>query len=480
MTRAFLATFVAKLIRVLLRAVRRNASQLPGRLALSIDKNYIEHQAAFLRGGSVVVCGTNGKTTTNNIVAETLEKANKRVVCNKVGANMAAGIASALVDAKGADIAVLELDELSCKNVVPALKPRYFLLLNLFRDQLDRAGEIDKVQDTITQALKEAPDTHCIVLADDPLAYAAAKRARGENLTTFGIKEIAHQQDDRVPEARFCQYCGDALTYRFRVYAQLGDYYCPRGDFSRPSLDFAATHIMAEHAAFSFTVIHKQHQSSGGALDDALDDGLGNASRGVSSDASPGASPGVSHDTLERDTISAPYAGTYMIYNLLGAFALTHLLGVSTKHLQTAISEYHPQNGRLQQLLVEGRQITLNLAKNPTGFNQNISLVLADERQKAIYFVINDNYNDGRDISWIYDVDFERLQNTHNITCIAGGSRAHDVQVRLKYAGINASIAFSAREALDAVPKDMPLYVLTNYSALWLIKDELERMERKG
>ena len=150
---------------------------------------------------------------------------------------------------------------------------------------------------------------------------------------------------------------------------------------------------------------------------------------------------------------------------------------------------YHPENGRLQHFRVDGREVVLNLAKNPTGFNQNISLMLADDRKKAAFFVINDNYNDGKDISWIWDVDFERLAvgaprrdgvaEAGDLAVVAGGHRAEDVRVRMKYAGLEAPVAHTVREALDAVadlPKDRPLYVLTNYSALWPAKAELEGM----
>ena len=422
--------------------LHRSASQLPGRVALGIDPNLMGELAGKIRKGSIVVCGTNGKTTTNNVLASAIEAAGNTVLCNRAGANMAAGVTSALLPGRSADWAVMEADELSTVHILPFLRPRYLVLLNLFRDQLDRAGEIDHVQDTIVHALQGSPETTLLVCGDDPLSMGVARRAAqaGTKVLAFGVDEDLHLPADRVPEARFCQVCGAELDYEWRTYAQLGKFRCPNGDFARPGLDFAATGVHVDRTGVSFDV------------------------RGKGID-------GTVH-------LHAGFGGVYMVYNLLAAFAAASLAGVTGEEFQRTLDGYHPQNGRLQHFRVGGREVVLNLAKNPTGFNQNISLLLADERPKAAYFVINDDFNDGKDISWIWDVDFERLAAEH-MRVICGGHRANDVQVRLKYAGIRADIASSVGEALGKLgTADLaePLYVLTNYSALWPAKAELERM----
>jgi UDP-N-acetylmuramyl tripeptide synthase len=410
---------------------------------LALDPRITAELAGKLREGSIVVCGTNGKTTTTNVLANSLEAAGKTVLCNRAGANMAAGIAAAMLPGSGADWAVMEADELSTIHVLPALRPRYLILLNLFRDQLDRAGEIEHVQDTIVEALAASPETCLVVCGDDPLSMGVAVRAAkaGTRVLSFGIDEDLHLPADRVPEARFCQVCGAELDYAYRQYAQLGAFSCPNGDFSRPVLDWRATGVRVGRDGVSFDV--------GGA--------------GI--------------DATQR--LSAGFGGAYMVYNLLAAFVGAHLAGVGAASFQRALDGYSPENGRLQHFRVGGREVVLNLAKNPTGFNQNISLMQADERLKAAFFVINDDYNDGKDISWIWDVDFERLAADRGLTIVAGGHRANDVQVRLKYAGITSDIASSVGEALGrlgSVDSSRPLYVLTNYSALWPAKAELERM----
>lgn len=424
--------------------MHRNASQLPGRVALAIDPNIIAELSHKVGAGSIVVCGTNGKTTTNNVLASAVEAAGNRVLCNRAGANMAPGVAAALLPGSSADWAIIEADELSTINILPGLRPRYLVLLNLFRDQLDRAGEIDRVQETIARALASSPETTLLVCGDDPISMGVALKAheQGTRVLAFGIGEDLHLPPDRVPEGAFCQVCGAELTYDYRAYAQLGAFRCPNGDFERPHLDFVATGVRVTRTGVEFDV----------------------AGQGIE---------GTVH-------LVANFGGVYMVYNLLAAFSAASLAGVDGPTFQRVLDTYHPENGRLQHFEVEGREVVLNLAKNPTGFNQNLSLLLQDDRPKSTFLVINDNFNDGKDISWIWDVDFERLAGEgDNLRVFAGGTRANDLQVRLKYAGIKADIATNVAEALEKVrdlPSERPLYVLTNYSALWPAKAELEKM----
>jgi UDP-N-acetylmuramyl tripeptide synthase len=423
--------------------LHRSASQLPGRVALAVDPHLIADLSHKPSKGSIVVCGTNGKTTTNNVLACAVEAAGNKVLCNRVGANMAAGVAAALLPGSDADLAVMEADELSTINILPALRPRYLVLLNLFRDQLDRAGEIDHVQDVIVEALAKSPETVLVTCGDDPLCMGVAYRAReaGTRVVSFGIGEDLHLPADRVPEARFCQRCGTELVYEYRHYAQLGAFSCPACDFARPQLDYVATSVTVGREGVSFDV------------------------------SVPGRD--------EPCHLSASFGGVYMVYNLLAAFVGANLLGVDAPTFQHALDGYSPANGRLQHFRVGQREVVLNLAKNPTGFNQNISLLLADRRPKAAFLVINDHDNDGNDISWIWDVDFERLSAEEGLRVIVGGIRANDMQVRMKYVGMDVPIASSVSAALELVgdlPADRPLYVLTNYSALWPAKAELEKV----
>lgn len=425
-----------------MRLMRRGATTLPGRIALDVDPALIAGLAGKLRQGSIVVCGTNGKTTTNNILARAVQEGGSSVLCNWAGANMESGVATALLPGSSADWGVFENDELSTVRIVPSLRPRFLVLLNLFRDQLDRCGELDRVQDVIVSALEGSPETTLLYNGDDPLCEGVAMRARAAGVATraFGIAENLHLGADRVVECGFCQSCGAPLRYAYRQYGQLGDYTCPNCDFSRPELDYYASDVTVGEDGVSF-VAHV-----------------------------PGSAP---------VCLEASWGGTYMVYNLLAAFAAAGEAGVGAEAFQRVLDTYHPENGRLQRFDVEGRKVTLNLAKNPTGFNQNMSLLLADPAPKAVYVIINDNYNDGKDVSWLWDVDFERMAQASPRRVFVGGHRANDMQVRLKYAGLEAPIAQGVGEVLDAIgdlPADCRLYVLTNYSALWPAKAELERI----
>lgn len=444
--RSALATTAGRAVHWALHDVaHRSASQLPGRVAQAIDPQIIEHLRSKATRGSVVVCGTNGKTTTTNLIASALEAASLRVLCNRDGANMAAGVASALLPGRSADWAVIEADELSTIHILPQLRPSYLVLLNLFRDQLDRAGEIDHVQDVIVEALASSPNTTLVTCGDDPLCMGVAERAHGAGtrVLSFGIGEDLGLPPDRVPEARFCQRCGATLAYAYHTYAQLGAFSCPSCSFARPELDVVATRVQVADTGLSFCIAQT--------------------------------------DCAAAQPVHARFGGVYMIYNLLAAAEMARLAGVDDRAFQKALDAYDPHNGRLQRFAARGREVVLNLAKNPTGLNQNISLLLADNRPKAVYTIINDDYNDGKDVSWIWDVDFERLAVQASVRRVmAGGHRANDLQVRLKYAGIHAPLAHSVAEALDGMrdlPPESPLYVLANYSALWPAKAELESME---
>lgn len=424
--------------------LHRSATTLPGRVGLALDPQLVGNLAPKLGKGSIVVCGTNGKTTTNNILAQVLEMAGMSVLCNRGGANMESGVAAALLPVSGADWGVFENDELSTARIVPALAPRYLVLLNLFRDQLDRCGELDRIQETIASALEASPSTVLVYNADDPLCevVAACVRRRGAKTVPFGIDEDLHLPADRIAEGRFCPQCGAPLAYAYRQYGQLGSYACPACDFARPELSYRACDVSVGPQGVSFEV------------------------KGV----------GIAGSMRLR----ASWGGTYMVYNLLAAFAAARLAaGVDASVFQHVLDTYDPQNGRLQRFEVAGRQVTLNLAKNPTGFNQNMALLLQDKAPKIVYIAINDGYNDGRDVSWLWDVDFEHLLDAGETRVFVGGTRANDMQVRLKYAGLAATVANGVEEVLAATGGLGPawhVWVLTNYSALWSAKAELERM----
>ena len=418
----------------------RPAANFPGKIALYVDPQVIGHTAGKLSKGSIVVVGTNGKTTVTNLLADALEDAGERVICNRTGANLDSGVATALLRSRPADWGVFESDELWLAKILPQLQATYVVLLNLFRDQLDRVGEIDRIQDSIVGALEASPKTVLVYNADDPLCTAIADRASKlpERMNTpsvaFGVGEDMGLPQNSVADAQMCQRCSTMLEYTYRQYGQLGDFRCPKCGFARPELTYAAKNVQLNNEGLSFSVVHNG----------------GEAAKSI-------------------PTIKASYNGAYMVYNLLATAAAANLVGCPSEALQRAIDAFDPQNGRLQTFEIDGRRILLNLAKNPTGFNQNLKIVLQDPCPKVVAFFVNDKEGDGRDVSWLWDIDFEELADAGEGAVFVGGIRGNDVQVRLKYAGVDATLVEDANDLLARIahlPAAANAYFIANYTAL--------------
>ena len=390
----------------------RPAANMPGKIALKIDPRIIAESMDKITEGSIVVVGTNGKTTITNMIADALERQGKSIACNRTGANLAYGVATTLLQTKGTvEWGVFESDELWLAHTLPQVQADYVLLLNLFRDQLDRCGEIDRVQDAIATALEQSPNTTLLYNADDPLCAIIAQRVPNKSVA-FGVGEDMHQRQNVVADA---QNCG----------------------FSRPDLDFAAKNVVfGDEITFSV-----EETATGKSVD-----------------------------------LHAQRAGSYMVYNVMAAWLASHYAGVSDAVFQRAVDLFDPQNGRLQSLTIEGRPVLLNLAKNPTGFNQNMKLITQAPGQKVAAFFINDNEADGRDISWIWDCDFEELASQEDVMVFAGGIRKNDLQLRLKYAGIDAKTVDSVNEVVDAalkLPSEWNIYAIANYTSLPSVRSAL-------
>ncbi len=420
----------------------RPAANFPGKIALYVDPQLIAHLRGKLGRGSVCVVGTNGKTTVTNLLADVLETAGQTVVCNRTGANLDSGVSTALLHARQADWGIFESDELWLAKILPHLQSDYVLLLNLFRDQLDRCGEIDRIQDSIVGALGTSPNTVLIYNADDPLCASIADRASqlpGREHTrsiAFGVKNCMGLEQNTVTDATMCQRCSTMFEYDWRQYGQLGEWRCPNCGFSRPALDFAAEDVALDANGLSFSL------------------------------GKPGADGAAREGAF---TIEAPFSGAYMVYNLEAVGVAASLLGCGNEPLQQAISAFDPKNGRLQAYDLAGRHVLLNLAKNPTGFNQNLKIVAQDRAPKVVAFFINDKEADGHDVSWLWDIDFEELAQAGPLVAYAGGIRGRDMAVRLKYAGIAAEVVEDADDLLRRVaaqPVEVGAYIIANYTSL--------------
>ena len=434
----------------------RPAANFPGKVALYVDPDVIAHLATRLREGSVAVVGTNGKTTTTNLLADVIEASGKTVVCNRTGANLDSGVATSLLQSKGADWGVFETDELWLARILPRLQATYVLLLNLFRDQLDRCGEIDRIQESIIGALRSSPNTTLVYNADDPLCAYIADQVDNASVA-FGVSEDMGLPQNSVADAQMCQRCSSMFEYAFRQYGQLGAYRCPQCGFERPALDYAVSEASVAASGVSFTL----------------------------------QVPLTAQGEKARDLpVRASLGGAYMVYNLAAVATASDLLGCPQAALQRAIDAFDPQNGRLQTYELRGRRTLLNLAKNPTGFNQNLKIIEEDTQPKVVAFFVNDKEGDGRDISWLWDIDFEELAG-QDVVVFAGGLRKNDLQVRLKYAGLKAQLVDTASDVFAGLsqatlpaggllPADANVYLVANYTALPPVHDELDRMVQEG
>ena len=232
---------------------RRPAANLPGKIALAIDPSLLDELRGKCAQGSVITVGTNGKTSTNNLLADAFEAAGCTIICNRTGANLAAGITSALLQQPAAQWGVFECDELWLAHVLPRLRSNYVLLLNLFRDQLDRCGEIDRIQTSIAGALAASPDTVLVYNADDPLCARIADEVPNRTVA-YGLDESMGLAQNTVTDAQMCQKCDGMVRYHYRQYGQLGDYFCDQCDFARPTLDFAGRDIAIGPAGVTMEV----------------------------------------------------------------------------------------------------------------------------------------------------------------------------------------------------------------------------------
>lgn len=427
--------------------MHRSAGNLPGVIAMKAAPAVLADLARSA-DNIAVISGTNGKTTTTNLSADCLASSGRALYCNRDGNNLESGVVTAFLvkperragegsgnAAAEKPVSCFECDEMYTKYVLPRVKPRFFVLLNLFRDQLDRVGEIEHVQNTIAAALEGSPETTFIYNGDDPLCASIAARVPNRSLA-FGIACDMKLDADRISDSRFCQKCGAALEYDYVHYGQLGAYRCPSCGWERPELAFAADNVRMQDGSLVFDI--------------------------------------------DGRTVRTGQTGVYMIYNTLAAYALSMASGiVSFEGFQGAIDAYRPTNGRLQTFCLGSRSVMTNLAKNPTGFNQNIRIVL-NEGGRVLALFVNDDEADGCDVSWFWDIDFERWSQIEGLKAFVGGSRANDMQVRLKYAGIESAIVETAADVLAATNEsDGKVYVIANYTALPPLRRELELLEKQ-
>lgn len=426
-------------------------SNFPGKVILRLDRKATEEMALQLEGGCVLVTGTNGKTTTSNLLAGMLRAGGGNPVHNRVGANLISGITAALAQASDGrgrplgDMGLFEVDEATLPEAVSRLNPRLVIITNLYRDQLDRYGELETLARKIDGALAELGDEAVVLLnADDPLVASLGRDSRARRYF-FGIEYEGLSEPGlrHAADSKHCRVCGAPLTFSVNFFGHMGKYSCPSCGVSRPAADYAAAEIELE--------------------------GIGGSRVSV-------AAPAWKMD------LHLGLPGLYNVQNLLAALGGARLLGLGEDDIRAGVEGYSTAFGRGERIDFGGRTIFLVLSKNPTGFNEVIRTLRGEGEGLVVIAALNDRIADGRDVSWIWDVDFEDLAPLPRFL-VASGTRAEDMALRMKYAGMDTSTILVEKDprlavtaAADEAEEGEIIYALTTYTATLDMRRLLTRL----
>ena len=406
---------------------------IPGKLLAELDSGAIDRLAARLATGTAVVSATNGKTTTTAMAAEIL-RLRHRLAHNAAGANLVSGVASALLRAANADLGLFEVDEGALPELMRRLQPRAVCLGNLFRDQLDRYGELELVAERWREAVAALPENVRLVYnADDPQLAAVSESQPGG--VAFGLDDprVARPSLQHAADSKYCVRCGTPYDYAAAYVGHLGDYRCPRGDHARPPLEVAAREIS----------LH----------------GLDRASFLLET-------PEGSHP------VELGLPGLYNVYNAVAAAALARALGAKLEEIAAGLERFSAAFGRFERVAVGRKRILLLLIKNPAGANEAVRTLVDGGSPRVLVVALNDEIADGRDVSWIWDVDFEPLLPGLQ-TLVASGGRAAELALRFRYGGleegaieVESGLADALDRGLELTPDGGELVILPTYTAM--------------
>jgi lipid II isoglutaminyl synthase (glutamine-hydrolysing) len=417
---------------------RGGGTTLPGRALLRLAPDAIARLGSGLDGGVTIVSATNGKTTTTGMIATVLGAEGRRPIHNRAGSNMTWGVATALLEQNGRE-GLFEVDEAWLPQVSDQLDPALIVLGNLFRDQLDRYGEIEALADGWAKTVEERTGrTRFVLNADDPLIADLGRDREGrarDGIVYFGIEDPSQALPElqHAFDAKHCRRCGHPYEYERAFVGHLGHYSCPNCGATRPRPDVSATRI-------------ELHGMEGSTVDVRLPDG--------------------------EIRLALPLPGLYNVYNALAAFAAAIELGVEPRRIAAALGDMRAAFGRVETIEIADKRASILLIKNPAGANEVLrTLALeAGSGELDLWIALNDGIADGRDISWIWDADFELLSSpVRRVTC--AGTRAPEMALRLKYAGwpedrlaVEPRIEASFDQALAEAPDR--LFALPTYTAL--------------
>ncbi len=431
----YFSIFIAKILYFGLKLTKLSSgTSFIGMLVLKICPDFLSFANEYIEKSKINVTGTNGKTTTSGLITHLIKTSGESVINNSMGANMLTGVVNALAldinPFQKADYSVIESDEAYLEKIYEKFDADYLVVTNLFRDQLDRYGELATTKKLIQRGIDKKPEIQLILNADDPLVSSFDSP---KSPVFYGIEEVIYandttEQQSSTEEIFNCPHCGKPLKYSKKFFAQQGHYYCNCG-YKRPEPEYKAVVTLHKNSSI-LNVNGKEYK--------------------------------------------VPLVGLFNAYNALGAIALAEILGI--KNVEKNLSSFRVAFGRSEVKYLDGHKTLIQLIKNPIGANEVLKTVDLDSQ---ILIAINDNYADGRDVSWLWDAEFEFLKGAKN-EIIVSGIRANDMALRLKYAGIeNIKLIPDIKKAIDYAGKtaDNNITILPTYTALLRI-NKLRRLKK--
>ena len=424
----FLIILTTKILIFILKIAGKNGGNLPGQFAYKKNEEIFKYFK--IDCPVIAVVGTNGKTMTNNSVNSILKEANKNVISNLQGNNMETGILSLLIKKCSltgkikADFITLEVDESYLPVVFKDLKLDTLIVLDFFRDQLDRVGEVESLILKINDFLKTY-NGNLVLNNDDPnVSRLGQANPNNKNIYYFSVDkyDFATEEIKEAGEGKFCPFCKTKLEYEYYQYSHVGKFKCPKCNYGDNKIYKLITDVNLQNRTFK----------------------------------------------INNDSYKIQFNSIYSIYNFAAAITATSLYNIDVNDTKKALEKFVLNNGRQEKLVINDCETTINLAKNPTGANVSIRLVNEDNDEKDVLFVLNDNLADGKDVSWIYDIDFSNMNNVNRF--ITSGTRAYDMAICIKTSGVSPD-KIEAYLDLDEAVKSLyktkcKKYAISNYTAI--------------